>query len=91
MGNETVKSLAAGDSVLLLIDYQARKFYVVESHGRTGIKNNVMALAQGASILGIPAVLTTMQAGSLRPFYAGNRRDVPRYQRVRPQIYKCFR
>jgi nicotinamidase-related amidase len=68
MGNEMAKSLAAGDSVLLLIDYQARKFYGVESHGRTGIKNNVLALAQGASILGIPTVLTTMQAGKSGPF-----------------------
>ena len=70
MGNETVKSLVASDSVLLLIDYQARKFYGVESHGRTEIKNNVMALAQGASILGIPAVMTTMQAGKSGPFMA---------------------
>jgi nicotinamidase-related amidase len=68
MGNETVKSLVASDGVLLLIDYQARKFYGVESHSRTEIKNNVMALAQGASIMGIPTVLTTMQAGKGGPF-----------------------
>jgi isochorismate hydrolase len=68
MENEMAKSLVASNSVLLLIDYQAHKFYGVESHGRTEIKNNVMGLAHGASIMGIPAVLTTMNAGYSGPF-----------------------
>jgi nicotinamidase-related amidase len=53
---------------LVLVDYQARMFYGIESHSRTDIKNNVMALAKGAQILGIPTVLTTIGAASNGPF-----------------------
>ena len=68
MGNEIGKRLVTDNGVLLLIDYQAHKFYGVESHGRTEIKNNVMGLAHGASILGIPTILTTMNAWYGGPF-----------------------
>lgn len=68
MENDMAERLIANNSVLLLIDYQAHKFYGVESHGRTEIKNNVMGLAQGASILGIPTILTTMNAWYSGPF-----------------------
>lgn len=68
MGKEVAKSITADDSCLLLVDYQARMFYGVESHGRTEIKNSAMALAQGASILGIPTILTTITASFNGPF-----------------------
>jgi nicotinamidase-related amidase len=70
MENKFSKSLDAGNSVLLLVDYQARMFYGIESHGRTEIKNNVMALAKGAQILGVPTVLTTIGAERNGPFLA---------------------
>ena len=68
MESNAVKKMDSGNSVLVLVDYQARMFYGIESHSRTDIKNNVMALAKGAQILGIPTVLTTIGAASNGPF-----------------------
>lgn len=51
-------------SVVLLVDYQAKMFWGVESHSRTYIKENVMALSKGAQILGVPMVLTSISAKS---------------------------
>jgi isochorismate hydrolase len=62
MENKFSKLLEATNSVLLLVDYQARMVYGIESHDRTSLKNNVMALAKGAEVLGIPAILTTINA-----------------------------
>ncbi len=58
MENKFVNSLDADKSVLLLIDYQRSMLYGVESGDRTLIKNNVTALAKGAAVFDIPAVLT---------------------------------
>ena len=60
MENKFYQPLNANNSVLLLIDYQAKMLYGVESGDRTLIQNNVSALAKGAQILGIPTVLTTI-------------------------------
>ena len=62
MDNKFCKSLEAKNSVLLLVDYQARMFWGAISNDPTYVKNNVMALAKGAEILGIPAILTTIGA-----------------------------
>jgi nicotinamidase-related amidase len=62
MDNRFSKSLEASNSVLLLVDYQARMFCGAISHDPTYVKNNVMALAKGAEILGIPTILTTIGA-----------------------------
>jgi len=62
MDNKFTKSLEANNSVLLLVDYQARMFWGATSHDPTYVKNNVMALAKGAQILDIPVVLTTIGA-----------------------------
>jgi isochorismate hydrolase len=62
MDNKFSKSLEANNSVLLLVDYQARMFWGAISHDPTYLKNNVMALAKGAEILGIPTILTTIGA-----------------------------
>jgi len=64
MDNKFLNSLEANNSVLLLVDYQARMFWGAISHDPTYIKNNVMALARGAEILHIPTVLTTIGAKS---------------------------
>jgi isochorismate hydrolase len=68
MENKFTKMLIAKESVLLLVDYQARMVYGTESHDRTYLKNNVMALAKGAEILHIPTVLTTHNAANNGPF-----------------------
>ena len=60
MDNKFTKTLEANNSVLLLVDYQARMFWGATSHDPTYVKNNVVALAKGAQILGIPVVLTTI-------------------------------
>ena|SRR5665811_358137 len=62
MENKFCKLLEANNSVLLLVDYQARMVYGIESHDRTTLKNNVMDLAKGAQVLGIPTILTTINA-----------------------------
>jgi nicotinamidase-related amidase len=68
MESKFSRILSARDSVLLLVDYQARMVYGTESHDRTYLKNNVIALARGAEILHIPAVLTTHNAANNGPF-----------------------
>jgi nicotinamidase-related amidase len=60
MDKQSPLMLKANNSVLLLIDYQAVMLYGVESGDRTIIQNNVLALAKGAQILGIPTVLTSI-------------------------------
>jgi nicotinamidase-related amidase len=60
MSNKFLQPLDSENSVLLLIDYQPKMLYGVESGDRTLIQNNVLALAKGAQILNIPTVLTTI-------------------------------
>ncbi len=62
MDNTFTQPLEAKSSVLLLIDYQARMFWGAISNDPTYVKNNVMALAKGAEILGVPTILTTIGA-----------------------------
>jgi nicotinamidase-related amidase len=68
MENKFTRLLDAKTSVLLLVDYQARMVYGIESHDRTYLKNNVIALAKGAQVLGIPTILTTINAKNNGPF-----------------------
>lgn len=60
MNSKFFQPLDAKNSVLLLIDYQPKMLYGVESGDRTLIQNNVLALAKGAQILNIPTILTTI-------------------------------
>ncbi len=60
MNNKFFQALDAKKSVLLLIDYQPKMLYGVESGDRTLIQNSVLALAKGAQILNIPTVLTSI-------------------------------
>lgn len=62
MDNKFTETLDVKRSVLLLVDYQARMFWGASSNDPTYVKNNVMALAKGAEILGVPTVLTTIGA-----------------------------
>ncbi len=62
MENIFTEPLVAKSSVLLLVDYQARMFWGASAIDPTYVKNNVMALAKGAEILGVPTVLTTIGA-----------------------------
>jgi nicotinamidase-related amidase len=58
--NRFIQPLKAESSVLLLIDYQPQMLLGVESHDRTLIRNNIMALAKGARLLEVPTVLTSI-------------------------------
>jgi len=60
MGNKSFQPLNAKNSVLLLIDYQPKMLYGVESGDRTLIQNGALALAKGAQILSIPTILTSI-------------------------------
>jgi nicotinamidase-related amidase len=62
MENKFTELLDVKSSVLLLVDYQARMFWGAPANDSTYVKNNVMALAKGAEILGVPTVLTTINA-----------------------------
>ena len=53
-------SLHANESMLLLVDHQQNLFNGIMSHKPGYVKNNVLALAKGASILDIPVVLTVI-------------------------------
>jgi nicotinamidase-related amidase len=68
MSKKSFQPLNANNSVLLLIDYQAKMLYGVESGDRTLIQNGVLALAKGAQILNVPTVLTTIGAKMNGPF-----------------------
>ena len=68
MKNVFSRNLDADNSILLLVDYQDRLFDGIDSHSCTDIKNNAIALANGAQALGIPAVFTTFQAKVNGPF-----------------------
>lgn len=52
--------LTPGESVLLLIDHQPYQFANLHSHEPTMIVNNVIGLAKGAKVFGVPTVLTTV-------------------------------
>ena len=53
-------SLQANKSMLLLVDHQQNLFNGIMLHKQEYVKNNVLALAKGASILGIPVALTVI-------------------------------
>lgn len=52
--------LTPGESVLLLIDHQPFQFANLHSHEPTMIVNNVVGLAKGANVFGVPTILTTV-------------------------------
>jgi nicotinamidase-related amidase len=60
MPDTTARQLRANKSVLLLVDYQPRMVYGVESGDRTLMQNNAIGLAKAAQILEIPTVLTSI-------------------------------
>lgn len=52
------------DSVLVLIDHQPFIAFPIESHSREAIASNVTAVAKAAQALGVPVVLSTINAKS---------------------------
>jgi nicotinamidase-related amidase len=60
MDNSKLDLLTAGNSVLLLVDYQPAMFKGVGSGDRTIIKNSAVAAAKAAGILAVPTVLTAI-------------------------------
>lgn len=54
--------LTPQDSALLLIDHQPQMAFGVQSHDRTLLHNNAVALAKAAKVFNVPTVLTTVAA-----------------------------
>jgi nicotinamidase-related amidase len=89
MDNKLTEPLEAKSSVLLLVDYQARMFWGASAIDPTYVKNNVMALAKGAEILGVPTVLTTIGAknnGAFLPEIVEMFTDIPVIDRKLPSF-----
>ena len=92
MDKNTPLTLKANTSALLLIDYQAVMLYGVESGDRTLIQNNVLALAKGAQILGIPTVLTSIGEKRNGLFLAEIREMFPKVPVIARKVpgFDCF-
>jgi nicotinamidase-related amidase len=60
MDNRNIHFLDAAKSVLLIVDHQANLYNGITSHKPSYVKNNMLALAKGASLLGLPVVMTTI-------------------------------
>lgn len=60
MANSKLDALTVGNSVLVLVDYQPAMFKGVGSGDRAVIKSRAIGAAKAASILGVPAVLTSI-------------------------------
>jgi nicotinamidase-related amidase len=60
MDTRTVHFLDAATSVLLIVDHQVNLYNGIVSHKPSYVKNNMRALATGASLLDIPVVLTAI-------------------------------
>jgi nicotinamidase-related amidase len=48
------------NSVLLIVDYQQKKFEGIISGNRTDIKNSIVSSAKAASVMNVPVVLTSL-------------------------------
>jgi nicotinamidase-related amidase len=60
MDTRNVHFLDAATSMLLIVDHQVNLYDGIVSHKPSYIKNNMQALATGASLLDIPVVLTAI-------------------------------
>ncbi len=60
MSNRDIQFLDAATSVLLIVDHQANLYNGIISHKPSYVKNNMLALATGASILDVPVVLSAI-------------------------------
>ncbi len=60
MDTRNVHFLDAATSMLLFVDHQVNLYDGIVSHKPSYIKNNMLALATGASLLDIPVVLTAI-------------------------------
>jgi nicotinamidase-related amidase len=60
MDNRNIQFLNAATSVLLIVDHQANLYNGIVSHKPSYVKNNMVALATGASLLDVPVVLTAI-------------------------------
>jgi nicotinamidase-related amidase len=60
MDTRNVHFLDAATSVLLIVDHQVNLYDGIVSHKPSYVKNNMLALATGASLLDIPVVLTAI-------------------------------
>ena len=60
MDNRNIKFLDAARSILLIVDHQVNLYNGIISHKPSYVKNNMLGLATGASLLDVPVVLTAI-------------------------------
>lgn len=80
-----INQFTPADSVLVLIDHQPFIAFPIESHPRSEIVHNVTALAQAAKALGVPTVLTSINAKSgplVDPLFASLARVFPEVEPI---------
>jgi len=64
MSNPKLEVLTPQNCQLIFIDHQPQMAFGVQSIDRQVLKNNVVALAKGAKIFGIPTTITTVESES---------------------------
>ena len=65
MQNGYIELLTPANSALILIDHQSPMLFGVQSHDRSLIVNNAVALAKAAKAFKIPTILTTVSSETL--------------------------
>jgi len=65
MKNGHLELLNAGNCAVLLVDHQSPLLFGVQSHDRSLIVNNAVALAKAATVFELPIVLTTVSTEAL--------------------------
>ena len=64
MHNPKLDLLTPGNSQVIFIDHQPQMAFGVQSIDRQVLKNNAVALAKSAKVLGIPVTITTVETES---------------------------
>lgn len=62
MENFQTDFISVINSVLLIVDYQPKKFSGISSGSRTEIKNSVVSSAKAANVLNVPVILTSIDS-----------------------------
>jgi nicotinamidase-related amidase len=64
MSQEKLEVLTPQNSQLIIIDQQPQMAFGVQSIDRQTLKNNVVGLAKGAKVFGVPTIITTVETDS---------------------------
>lgn len=64
MSKSKLEVLTPDNCQLIFIDHQPQMAFGVQSIDRQTLKNNVVGLARGAKIYGVPTIITTVETQS---------------------------